>query len=774
MTLAVRFVWFVFALVTVTASVVAGALSVRMLEDKYRHLRSSADTLAAVVADASRQSIASRNPEVLHRRLSLLNAMPELAYAAVYDPEGRLRAWQGRFTPGKAVRLSQVDQPTLWEVIFGQGEQMEVARPVLDPAADSSAPQRVLGEVRIGIALADFRDHAIAFLGTVIALITILLALALAMSSWLISRITGPLRRLAQAATAVAEGNFEVSVKPEGPPEIRQLAQAFKRQLAWLRTYEQQQRRAKVNLEDEVRDRTEALNRMIEHARQLAEKAQSANEAKSRFLANVSHELRTPLNAVLGFMELLAATELDSQQRHYVRLSAEAAQSLLRLIEDLLDFSRIEAGQIDLKCQHFEVSQLVESVVGLHRHMAQTKGLPLRWQVAPDTPPWWYGDEDRIRQILSNLVHNALKFTEEGCVDIRVAELEFGWLGFEVRDTGIGLAEETRERIFQAFTQIDDTASRSYGGAGLGLSICRQLTQAMGGRIEVESVVGEGSVFRVKLPLQKGEPPQAVSEPVLPNPRPCLRGRVLLVEDNRLNRALLAEMLKQLGCEVIAATHANQALQLWQHENLDLVLLDCQMPDMDGYQLARLLRNRRRNIPIVAVTANVSDGIRERCLDAGMDECLYKPVTIEALRTCLSAWLEGAGTIAKETVQPVDEQRWCFDRAALRQIEILEKDQADRLLPRLLHLFQEQGRQWLAILERNVTLRDLHAVQRAAHSFLSSCSHLGVRDLAYHLSKLESSPQILDRKRLALLWAGYRRVCCLLGSGYRGGSSHAG
>ncbi len=758
MTLVIRFVWFVFVLITVTALLVAGTLSVQMLEDKYRHLRSSVGTLAAVMADAGRRAVVTGDRETLRRRLARLNAMPELDYAAFYDARGRLLAWQGRSAPGEAVRSSQVGQPTLWEVLFGRRERMEVAEPIRGPAGVPS------GEVRLGIALADFRDHAIAFLATVGALVTILLILALATGLWLIARITRPLQRLAQAATAASEGNFDVAIEPEGPLEIRQLGEAFRRQLAWLRTYERHQRQAKVDLENEVRRRTEALNRMIGHARQLAEKAQAANEAKSRFLANVSHELRTPLNAILGFLELLTTTELDSQQRHYVRLSTEAAQSLLRLIEDLLDFGRIEAGRIELKLRRFEVTRLVASVVALHRHLAQVKGLPIRWRVAPGTFRWWYGDEDRIRQILSNLVHNALKFTEEGHVDIQVTEDESGWLVFEVRDTGIGLPDEARGRIFEAFTQLDDAASRSHGGTGLGLSICRQLARAMGGRIEVESAVGEGSRFRVALPLRKAEVPERPSAPASADPRPGLHGRVLLVEDNRLNRALLAEMLKQLGCEVVAVACAEEALRRWDDERFDLALLDCQMPDMDGYQLARLLRSRREDVPIVAVTADVSDGSRRRCLAVGMVDCLHKPVSVEALRACLASRLKAA----RPTGEKASHRTECFDRTALRQIALLEQDQAGALLPRLLHLFQEQGRQWLTVLERNVTLGDLEAIRRAAHGFLSSCSHLGVRDLAYHLSQIEHSPRTLDRRRMALLWAGYRRVCCLLGSGYGG------
>ncbi len=310
-----------------------------------------------------------------------------------------------------------------------------------------------------------------------------------------------------------------------------------------------------------------------------ADQTQTANQAKTRFLANVSHELRTPLNAIMGFMEILAETDLDAQQRYYVDLSKEAAMALLQLIEDLLDSGKIEAGYLELKPCHFRVRRLIGTVLAMHQPLAEQKGLFLRSNVEASVAEWWYGDEGRIRQVLSNLVHNSLKFTHTGGVEVVVTCEEGQGLRFEVRDTGIGLQAEDSERIFEAFTQVDDAASRHYGGTGLGLSICRQLVQLMGGEINVVSQPGQGSVFWILLPLQQSGPPEQMTLPADGRVRMGqLHGRVLVVEDNRLNQALLSEMLKSLGCEVDVVANGKQALHIWQARQFDLILMDCLLP----------------------------------------------------------------------------------------------------------------------------------------------------------------------------------------------------
>lgn len=496
--------------------------------------------------------------------------------------------------------------------------------------------------------------------------------------------------------------------------------------------------------------------------------------AKSRFLANVSHELRTPLNAIMGFMDLLVETELDARQRHYVELSKEAAVTLLSLVEDLLDAGRIEAGYLPLKPHPFSLRQLITSVVAMYQPLADQKGLFLHSHIDSEVSEWWFGDGGRIRQVFTNLVHNALKFTPQGGVDILISLAPRGGFCFEVRDTGIGVRAEDRERIFEPFTQVDDSASRQFGGTGLGLSISKQLVHLMGGEIGVTSRPGQGSVFRGVLPLQevvaegdgeKGEPQETDMG--------LLSGKVLVVEDNRLNQALLSEMLKRLGCEVEVVGNGRESLERWEENSYDLILMDCQLPGMDGYQVVNHMRAKesprgRRPVPIVALTADASKGVQERCREAGMVACLHKPVTIEDLYACLKIWLGKAPpNIHDKSVVERRQNPAILNLSAWRQIEKLSAEQDGLLLQRVLKLYREEGAQRLTTIGQALAAGDRAAIARAVHGFRSSCVHVGAEDLAQGLALLEQSPEKANKLVLAALWAGYRCVCCLLGAEIR-------
>lgn len=501
---------------------------------------------------------------------------------------------------------------------------------------------------------------------------------------------------------------------------------------------------------------------------------QTPDLVKSRFLANVSHELRTPLNAIMGFMELLAETELDTRQRHYVELSKEAAVTLLSLVEDLLDSGKIDAGYLTLKPHPFSLRQLITSVVAMYQPLAEQKGLFLHSRIDSEVSEWWYGDEGRIRQVFSNLVHNALKFTPEGGVDIAISLAPRGGIYFEVHDTGIGVRAEDRERIFEAFTQVDDSTSRQFGGTGLGLSISRQLVQLMGGEIGVTSRLGQGSVFWGILPLdgviaeegaEEGEPRETAKEP--------LSGKVLVVEDNRLNQALLSEMLKRLGCEVEVVGNGREGLERWEKNSYDLILMDCQLPGMDGYRVVSHIKAKealrgRRPVPVVALTADASQGVQERCLEAGMVACLHKPVSIEDLFVCLKVWLgkDQAGIQGKSVVEKRQNPA-ILNLSAWNQIEKLGTEQDGLLLQRVLKLYREEGAQRLTTIGQALAAGDRAAIARAVHGFRSSCVHVGAEELAQALALLEQSPEKANKPALAALWAGYRRVCCLLGTEIR-------
>ena len=391
----------------------------------------------------------------------------------------------------------------------------------------------------------------------------------------------------------------------------------------------------RVDLEQRVHERTLEL----EHARDAAEQA---NRAKSRFLAHMSHEIRTPMNGVLGVMDLLANTSLESTQRRYLDLIRSSAEMLLRVINDVLDLSRIEAGHVEIENEPFDLYLLCESLVELAQIDARSKGLELVLVIEPGVPRWVEGDPPRLRQVLGNLINNAVKFTEAGTVKLRLIPMELdSWVRFAVSDTGMGMSEQTLDKLFQPFEQGDSSTQRRFGGTGLGLVIARRLVESAGGLISVKSRLHEGSTFFVDLPLPATEPVIEAPTPAKPTLKPGTR--VLLVEDDPINRLVAATKLEDLGLEVIPAEDGESALDRLRDEQVDLVFMDCQLPGMDGYETTRRWRAQEGEgprLPIVALTAHAVEGERERCLDAGMDDFLTKPLRQDDLLEILQPWAE--------------------------------------------------------------------------------------------------------------------------------------
>ena len=375
------------------------------------------------------------------------------------------------------------------------------------------------------------------------------------------------------------------------------------------------------------------------------ERAEAANLAKSGFLAMMSHEIRTPMNGVIGMLQAVHASALTREQREQVEVANSSAEALLRLLNDILDFSKIESGKLEFESISFSPATAAREVLALLRPRALEKRIEMTLVLSPDLPPWVMADPIRMKQVLLNLMGNAVKFTEKGGVALTIALVETisgaAKLRFCVRDTGIGIDATAQARLFSVFSQADSSTTRRFGGSGLGLAISQRLVKTMGGEITVTSTPGEGSEFSFELLLPLAQPPVEAMAVSASLPLEKLFGRVLVVEDDRVNQKVIGLMLKRLGITSELVDNGLSAVQRVTAEEWDLVLMDVQMPDIDGLEATRRIRNHAsgRQTPIVALTANALPEDRAACEAAGMNAFLTKPIREADLRLCLETWL---------------------------------------------------------------------------------------------------------------------------------------
>ena len=832
---------------------------------------------AKVLAENAGASLMFQDAKSAQELMQPLRNLPQLDEARLFTASGRVFARYVR--PGYAAHDHPM--PELVERRSVSLEHIDVVQPVV-------VDGQTHGLLQMSVSLDALHRQTLWQLAALAGAALLALAASRALLRRLNASVLEPLADLDALMERVSrDADYAVRARPSRITELHHLALGFNDMLGQIQQRDASLAAHREHLEDEVAARTVELVR-------AKDAAEAASRAKSEFLATMSHEIRTPMNGVLGMNELLMHSALTPPQRAWASAVQSSGQHLLGVINDILDFSKIESGHLVLESVDFNLVELVEDALAMFAQPADDKGLELAAQFSPPEAPWGLrGDPFRLRQVVSNMIGNAIKFTERGQVIVRVTQQAAAdgamHIRLRVEDTGIGIAAESREKIFEKFAQADGSTTRRYGGTGLGLAICQRLLAMMGGRIDVASVLGQGSAFTVDLRLPRSDAPltepvplealwgtrvlvvddnaanreileqqlqswkmqvtcvdsgeraltainralaagapfqlaildmhmpamdglqlaraikaqpaceglrsmvltstcaqpdqqelreagilRYVNKPIrradlrrvvakmltagsgaevdsaaapLESTAPPLRGSVLLVEDNPINQGVARAMLVKLGLGITVANHGREALDLVQGRDFDLVLMDCQMPVMDGFAATEAIRRLPGgcgpSVPIVALTANNMQGDEANCLRAGMDDFLAKPYTLAQLDATVRRWLPAthiaAAVDAPTTtgLMALDGAAQTLNRETLDGLRDLDPNGGDDLARQLLDMFLESTPAAMAQLRRAIDAGDGSAVGRYAHTLKSSAANVGAESLSLVMRELE-------------------------------------